>query len=294
MVSWGQFFALGSAFVWALAIVLYRRAGDALPAFELNLFKNVLGFSLLVPTILAVEGLRGPDLAPAEIGIALLSGYVGIAVADTWYLRALHLVGAGRIGVVSSLLSPFVILLSVLFLGERLSSWQLGGFVLVMCGLLLVSWQANREQVDMQDLRTGMLYGISAVFLMAVGVVMVKQILEIRSFMWTAQLRMAGGIVGMLIFMAVRGRFGTVRAAFRQDIPWRLVIAASFFGSYLSMLMWLYSYKLIPASVSSVLNQSANAWIVLLAWLVLHEYIGARKLLGLLLTSAGVLVMLLV
>ena len=37
----------------------------------------------------------------------------------------------------------------------------------------------------------------------------------------------------------------------------------------------------------------AAGLIVLLAWLVLHEYIGSRKLLGLLLTTAGVLVMLL-
>ncbi len=289
----GEFYALSSAFVWALAVVLFRRAGDALPPFETNLFKIALGFALLWPTILVFEGWSLPSYTAVEFIVVVLSGYLGIAVADTWYLRALHLVGAGRIGIISSLLSPFVILLSVLFLGERLSAWQLGGFGLVMLGLLLVSWQANREQVDARDLRRGMAYGISAVFLMAVGVVMVKQILETRSFMWTVQLRMSGGIVGMLLFMALRGRFAAVMAAFRQPLPWRLIVVASFCGSYLSMLMWLYSYKLIPASVSSVLNQSANAWIVLLAWLVLHEYIGLRKVLGLLLTTAGVLVMLL-
>jgi drug/metabolite transporter (DMT)-like permease len=289
----GEFFALSSAFVWALAVVLFRRAGEDLPPFETNLFKIALGFVLLWPTILLVEGTALPSFSGVEVFTAVLSGYLGIAVADTWYLRALHLVGAGRIGIISSLLSPFVILLSVLFLAERLSAWQLGGFGLVMLGLLLVSWQANREQIDLAELRLGMLYGISAVFLMAVGVVMVKQILETRSFMWTVQLRMSGGIAGMLLFIALRGRFAAVRAAFRRPLPWTLIVLASFFGSYLSMLMWLYSYKLIPASVSSVLNQSANAWIVLLAWLVLHEYIGARKLLGLLLTTAGVLVMLL-
>jgi drug/metabolite transporter (DMT)-like permease len=72
-----------------------------------------------------------------------------------------------------------------------------------------------------------------------------------------------------------------------------MIVTASILATYVSMLMWLASYRLIDASVSSVLNQSSNAWIVLLAWLILGEYIGMRKLYGLLLTTAGVLVMLL-
>ena len=289
----GEFFALSSAFVWALAVILFRRTNNVLPPFETNLFKILLGFALVWPTLLLLEGWNLPEFTLTEIVISVLSGYLGIAVADTWYLRALHMVGASRTGIVSSLLSPFVILLSVLFLGETLSIWQLAGFALVMLGLLLVSWQANREQIDIEELRKGMAYGIAAVFLMAVGVVMVKQILETRSFMWTVQLRLAGGVAGMLIYVGLRGRFKQVIAEYRKPLPWALITAASFLGSYLSMIMWLYSYKLIPASISSVLNQSANAWIVLLAWLILHEYIGIRKVYGLLLTTAGVLIMLL-
>ena len=289
----GEFYALASAFVWALAVILFRRTNNVLPPFETNLFKIFLGFVLLWPTLFLVEGWTLPEYTPLEFGTVVLSGYLGIAVADTWYLRALHLVGASRTGIVSSLLSPFVILLSVLFLAESLSVFQVAGFGLVMIGLLLVSWQAQREEVDPADLRRGMVYGVAAVFLMAVGVVMVKHILETRSFMWTAQLRMTGGIVGMLAYMAFRGRFRKAIEQYRKPQPWALITAASFLGSYLSMMMWLYSYKLIPASVSSVLNQTANAWMVLLAWLVLHEYIGMRKIYGLLLTTGGVLIMLL-
>jgi drug/metabolite transporter (DMT)-like permease len=129
---------------------------------------------------------------------------------------------------------------------------------------------------------------------MAVGVVMVKNILETRSFLWTVQVRMTGGIAGMLLYMALRGRFRSAWAQFRQPLPWPMIVAASLLATYISMLMWLASYSLIDASVSSVLNQSSNAWIVLLAWLLLGEYIGVRKLMGLLLTTAGVLIMLLV
>jgi len=294
VIGWGQFFALSSAFCWALAIILFRRCGDALPPFELNLFKNLLGFLLVLPTLLLIEGLQLPDYSQRDLAVALLSGFFGIAVADTWYLRALNLMGASRTGIVASLLSPFVIMLSVLFLGESLRGWQVVGFALVMAGILLVTWRENRRSVDALHLRKGVFYGIGAVFLMAVGIVMVKEILETRSFMWTTQIRLTGGIAGMLIYMLVRGRSGVVMQRFARPLPWKLIIAASVLSTYISMMMWLAGYKLIPASVASVLNESANAWIVFLAWLMLGESIGRRKVSGLVMTSAGVIIMLLV
>ena len=293
-MGWGEFFALSSAFFWALAVVLFRRCGSTLPPFETNLFKNLLGFALLWPTIVVLEGFTGPDFTGSEFLIVALSGFIGIALADTWYLRALHLIGASRTGIISSLLSPFVILLSVLFLSESLSVLQLAGFVLVMLGLLLVTWQANTEQVDSVSLRNGMLLGVAAVFLMAVGVVMIKEILETRSFTWTVQVRMAGGLAGMLLYMALRRQFARSWQRFRQPLPWATIVFASLLASYVSMMMWLASYSLIDASVSSVLNQSANAWMVLLAWLILREHVGIRKIYGLILTTAGVLIMVLV
>lgn len=280
--------------MWALAIVLFRRAGDTLPAFEQNLFKNLLGFALLLPTLALVEGLHWPDFPLKEIGIAMLSGYLGIAVADTWYLRALHLMGASRTGIIASLLSPFVILLSVLFLDETLGPWQLFGFFLVMAGILLVTWKSRRRSVDSENVRKGILYGAAAMFLMAVGIVMVKEILETHSFLWTTEIRLAGGVAGMLIYVVLRRRVREVRRLFAQPLPWVSLGAASFLAAYVSMMMWMAGYKLIPASEASILNQTANAWIVFLAWLMLGESIDRRKVIGLALTSAGVGVMLLV
>ena len=202
--------------------------------------------------------------------------------------------GASRTGIVASLLSPFVILLSVLFLGESLGPWQLLGFFLVMAGILLVTWKSKRRSVDSEHVRKGVLYGVGAMFLMAVGIVMVKEILETRSFLWTTEIRLAGGIAGMLIYVVLRRRVAEVRRRFTQNLPWKTIALASFLAAYVSMMMWLAGYKLIPAAEASILNESANAWIVFLAWLMLGESIDRRKVIGLGLTSAGVAVMLLV
>ena len=294
MIGWGEFFALAAALCWALSIILLRRPGLVLPAFELNLFRIVFAVLLLVPTILVMEGWSWPHYSTGELGIVLFSGYIGIAVADTWYLRALNLMGASRTGVMASLLSPFIIIISILFLGESLRVWQTFGFILVMGGILLVTWQRSRHELDSQHIRKGVMYGVASVFLMAVGIVMVKGILETRPFIWTVQLRLLGGLAGMLLYIALRGHQVEVRRSFTRSLPWVPIIAGSFLGSYLSMILWLAGFKLIPASVASILNESATAWIVLLAWLILHESLGLRKIAGVLMTLAGVAIMLLV
>jgi len=294
LIGWGEFFALASAVSWAMAVVMFRQQGRLLPAFELNLFKNTLGFLLLIPTLLIVEGFSLPDYSLPDLGVALISGCLGIAVADTWYLRAINLMGASRSGIVASLLSPFVIALSVIFLGESLKGWQIPGLVLVLAGILLVTWKHKRSSVDHDSIRKGIRYGIGAVFLMAVGVVMVKEVLETRSFLWTVEIRMFGGLFGMVFVMLLRKRTAAVRVSFSMPLPWVQITIAGFLGAYVSTLMYLAGYKLISASVASILNESANAWIVLLAWLVLGESLGPRKVAGLVLTMAGVAIMLLV
>ena len=290
-MGWGELFAIYSALVWALAVILFRRSGETLPAFELNLFKNVFGFVLLIPTILLVNGIALPGYSPKELFLVFLSGLLGIAVADTWYLKALNMMGASRTGIVSSLFSPFVIFLSAIFLGERLVSWQWLGFILVMSGVLLVTWRSHRSVVDTADVKKGAMYGVGAVFMMAAGVVMVKEILETQPFLWTVELRIAGGICGMLVYMLVSARWQSVKRNFSQPQPWGTVMFASFLGAYFALILWLAGYKLIDASVASVLNETNVAFIVFLAWLMLGEQINRRKLAGLALTIGGVIIM---
>ena len=73
-MGWGEFFALASALTWALAVILMRRSGETLPAFELNLFKNCFGLALLVPTTLIISGIALPYYTSTELVVVLLSG----------------------------------------------------------------------------------------------------------------------------------------------------------------------------------------------------------------------------
>ena len=296
-MGWGEFFALASPMAWALAVVMFRKSGETLPPFELNLLKN--GFSLLLIALTLAGGaliLGGgwPMFSATDYGIMLASGMLGMALADTLYLRTLNLVGAGRTGVIGSLLSPFVILVSALYLGERLTTGQWGGFMLVMAGILVVTLKRYQTEVTSEDLRLGLVLGVIAMAIMAIGVVMVKPLLEQGPFLWVVAIRLAGGVIAMLAVVALRRNWSQVIAAYREPQPWAMTLFACFLGGFGGSVLWLAGYKLIPASEASIYNEAQVIFMVLFAWWFLKEPLNTRKIAGVLLTLAGVLVMLLV
>jgi len=137
----GEAFSIGSALAWSGGVIIYKRLGETLAPLQLNLLKNLIVLALIVPTLLLMPGFAWPSLPLSAVMLSLVSGVLGIAVADTLYFRALNTLGAARMGVMGNLYSPFVIVLSFLFLSERLTALQGVGFVLVSAGVLLVSRQ---------------------------------------------------------------------------------------------------------------------------------------------------------
>lgn len=286
----GELFSILSALAWAFGVIAFTRLGERLPPLTLNLRKNLLVLAMLVPLILLGEGFAWPPLRGADLAIALVSGAIGIGLADTLYFRALNRLGAGRMGIVGNFYSPFVLVLSFAFLGERLTGLQLVGFLLVSIGVLVIGTPRGAAGIDHQALRRGIALGVLAVLLMAVAIVMVKRVLERHDVLWVSAVRMAGGVGGMLLLLPFSG--ASTRSARLDRNGWILLVGAALVGQLLAMLLWLSGYKYTSASIASILNETASIFIVVLAWLFLREPLTQRKLVGVGFTLSGVACML--
>jgi drug/metabolite transporter (DMT)-like permease len=316
----GEILSLLSAIAWAFGVILYRRLGESLPPLTLNFLKNSLVLGMLVPVVLLVHGIAPPTFSATQFAIAFASGVIGLALADTLYFRALNELGAGRMGIIGNLYSPFVILLSFLFLGERLSAMQGLGFVLVSAGVALVARPPRAPADDTgavlcaaagadaagghslgveqqpavprpRSSARGALYGIVAIGLMAIAIVLVKRVLEAQPLLWVTLVRLAGALTGLVLIAMLRG--GLRQLAPRGvKINWRLLALAAFVGQCLGMVLWLAGYKYTQASVAAILNETASVFILLLAWLLLREPLGRRGACGVSLTLGGVVLML--
>jgi len=298
----GEVLSLLCAFLWAFAVIYYKKAGEHFNAYEMNLFKSVFVFALMVPTVVVSDlffstaqgfkiidfyGFLMPEFTYSQLFIVFVSGIVGIMLADMFYLRALQLIGASLTGITGSLYSPFVVGFSLLFLGESLSAWQYFGMMMVLAGVILVGYRKKSLIIKHPPIK-GFIYAAFAVLFTALGIVMIKPLSNDLPFFWIILIRSLGGMVAMLVYgLVLKKSLAILHIVKKTGGTW--LILGAFIGQYISMMVWVAGYKYTSASIASILNETASVFILLLSWLMLGEKINSKKILGVFITMTGVI-----
>jgi drug/metabolite transporter (DMT)-like permease len=250
----------------------------------------LLAVILLVPTSLIL----GKSLFyPAPVNdylIIFLSGALGIGIADTMFFRSLNLLGAGMSAIVDCLYSPFIIGLSTLCLNERLSIIQYVGVVMIISAVLTATQKKGRGKINRHDLVWGVFWGAMAMAVMAVGIVIVKPLLERSPLLWVTQMRLLSGALVLILILFLHPRRRRIIESLYAVKNWHYTLTGSFLGAYLSMILWLAGMKYTQASAAAALNQTSNIFIFIFASIFLKEEFNLQRVLAILLAVTGVLI----
>lgn len=292
----GEAFSLGAAVVWAFAVIMLRAAGDKLPPLALNVFKNALAFALLVVTLIALGKPLLPAVARNDALVLVLSGVLGLAVADTLFLAGLNRLGAGRAAIVDCLYSPFMFLCASAMLGEAIPPWTFAALWLVVLAVLVGAWEPGptgekKPAVSRGQLLLGILLGGGAMLVMSVGIVMARPVLQRTDLLWAVAVRLAAGaLVPALVALCTARHRADLRRAFTPGKDWAITLPAAIVGTYLSMILWVGGMKYTGhAAVSAILNQTSTLFTLVLATLILRERLTVRRVIAILLGIAGAL-----
>jgi drug/metabolite transporter (DMT)-like permease len=285
----GEILSLTAAVLWALAIVLFKRSGESVHPVALNAFKDVLAVFLYLPT-LAIAGVS--LIQPYPLGdylLLLASGVIGIAVGDTLLFKSLFVIGAGPSALVSCLYSPFIIGLSYVWIGERLTLLQLAGVSLIVTAVFEATRSGDGSSLALRRRWAGIGWGVLAQASMAVGVVMIKPLLDESPLLWAVEIRLIGGVLALLLFLWINPRRGRILSTLLERSNRGYTVASSVIGGYVAMMIWLGGIKLTKASIASALNQTNTIFVLIFAAVVLRERITPGRVLAIVLAVAGAL-----
>lgn len=294
----GRGFALSNAVVWAMAMIFFKKSTAHVAPTALNMLKNVIGLLMIGLTIAAI-----PLLAPGwsepvpmhlidpfgrPFWILAVSGIIGIAVADTLFFYSLNLAGVGLTAIADCMYTPFVVLFSLLLLGESIGWVESVGALLIVSAVFVTGSHAPPADRTRKQIVTGVVGAASAVGLMAFGIVLATPQLRGAPVLWTTGIRLLAGVVALTLIAPWIPGWRATLSAFTPSRAWRVTIPGSILGAYVAMLFWVAGFAYTDASVAAMLNQSSTIVALLLATIVLGERMDAMKLLAVALAMAGI------
>ncbi len=272
-----------------MAVILFKKSGESVHPIALNIFKTILAIILFLPTMFFFGDPLFRDAPLNEYFLLLVSGAIGIGIADTLFFVCLNLVGAGMTAIIECLYSPVIIGLSMLWLGERLTPIQIAGALLILSAVLTATTLKGRGNISKHNLIWGIVWGVSSIICMAVGIIMVKRLLNRSPLLWVTEIRLIGGTIILLISLFFHPRRRKIVRSMYSLHSWKFTLAGSFIGTYIAMILWIGGMKFTQASTAAALNQTSNIFIFIFAAIFLKEAINSQRLIAIILGVAGAL-----
>jgi drug/metabolite transporter (DMT)-like permease len=285
----GELACLSAALLWAVSIQLFRDAIDRHGARAANLFKCAFAAALLAATVLATGSWRAFSVTSStDLGLVAVSGLLGLTLGDTALFSAVARLGAHR-GLLLQTLAPVFATAIAIPLGERLDAAQWVGSGVVLAGVMIVlSRDDSRSGRPAVGIAAGVALGVVSAFGQGSGVVVAKAGMAVLPILPATLLRLTIGAGGLAAVGAVTGSLGRAAAAVRDRRGLPRLALASFFGTYLAMLLMMAGIAWAQASIAAVLLATPPVFGLVVESVLERRLPSTRGVLGTAVAIAGV------
>lgn len=281
--------ALISSAAWAFDPILYRKLGTTVSPLGMNLGRGVIGF-LYIGIFLLISGIHPvPTRSFLYLG---MSGLLGIALGDTFFLQGLVRLGP-RLSVLMETLCPVLsVFLAVIFLRERPSLPVWGGIALTILGVFWVLWERAPRVELKEKWKSGIKFGLLSVTCTSFGIILAKKGLESVPPLEGTLIKLFFGTMGLLIWGLWGRRLGNWVSPFKNPKVLRLLFFAVFIGIGIGLLFSVVALKYADASIAVPLNSVSPLFILPMAAIAFREKVSFRSILGTIASVCGIVIIL--
>ncbi len=296
-MGFGELLGLIAAIIWATSNTLMRMQTARLGAVAVNFWRCLVTIPFFVLLFLIV---RDPgtlrELAPLTILYIVLGVCIGMVTGDSLQYHAIKLIGVSRAMPISGCFPLFTVLFAWLLNGEPIRVQVLGGAVVVMTGVLLISLP-KRTPVRVGIIAAPRPVAVDRTNMIGIVFSMIAAVCwSLSTVVQSKALAHSDPITVNLIRMPVAACVLLVASRGRAHIPLRQFGGRTFlflaiigiFGTGLASITYLGALKIAGAGRTAVLGATAPLFALPLSMLLLGERPGLRAVAGTLLTVLGI------
>lgn len=259
------FYMTGAIASFVAMAVAGRAVSFQLDTFEIMLFRSFIGFLLVLGFIL-VRG-EGKNLSRRHMGVHVVRNLFHFSGQNLWFF-ALTVIPLAQVFALEFTTPLWILILSPLILGERLSRKKISVGLIGFGGALLVA----------QPAMSGLSLGVISAALAAVGfagsIVLTKKLTQSETIL-TVLFYMTLFQLGFGIICA--GYDGNIALPSAQNLPWVILIACAGLAAHFSLTAAL---SLAPATLIAPIDFIRLPAIVVIGFVFYSEPVDALVILG--------------
>tara|TARA_B100000287_G_C20596838_1_gene766464 strand:- start:552 stop:1457 length:906 start_codon:yes stop_codon:yes gene_type:complete len=280
MIIPGEVLALMAALFWSIAVVIFKSLTQKISPFLVNALKNTIALACFIITLSLLKiPLLNLTFTSEEYIKFIISGLLGMGIADAIFIYSLSKIGANRIAILNCFEPIAVYCFTFFLLGTSLSVLESIGFIIVIISILVISYEKDQDDINPKVKKQGILLQICAILCSALSMVMIKDILnlhrsDINSIIWIAVFRLfIGFIASWTIFLCLKNK-RTLLTAIKEKTIIIKIITSSVFGTFMALGCWMMGQAYIEKlPLASILGQTALIFIIIFSWIFLNEKI---------------------
>jgi drug/metabolite transporter (DMT)-like permease len=289
LILLGAVIGLFGSVLYALSVVVYRSQKDGIRPLVISSVKMWVALPVMLVLVLLIPSSSPLGLPFQTYALLAMSILLGAVIGDTIYLVSQERIGVSYAFPIAMSFPILTYALTITFLGDELVLSRFFGIVVTILGIVLLSREQEDDSKSTEGgtrfdilgivlaLLTSVLYAVGTTILQ-VGVTDVDPIAA--NFV-----RVSVGSVAFVPMVAVARLKGMSLPTRRAT---KLVAVAGFFGMAIGSLLYVTAVKLAGAAVTSVVASTAPLFAVPVSVFYLKEKLTRMAILGVILTIAGV------
>ena len=283
----GELSALLAALCWSIAVIIFKSVSKELSPLLITALKNTIALCFFISTFILFDiPLWHSGFEKIDYLKIILSGCLGMGIADILFITALSKIGANRVAIINCFEPAVIYLFSIMILGIALTAQQFIGFSIVIISILIISYEKDLIEINPKIKLRGIITQIFAVILSSFGIVLIKPILtivnnDIKLQLWVTVFRLVPGfLVTWIIFMFSKNKLILLKPLKKSIIIWKILISSGL-GTFMALSFWIIGYANIEKPpIASIIGQTSAIFILILSYLILNERLTKLRLIS--------------